>query len=130
MHIEHMHNMQEENMQDIRKVAFPTNDRTHVEEHFGHAKEFAFVLVKGDRVESTEYVVPPAHAPGVIPQFVKDQGAELIISGGMGGMAVNLFKDYGIEVILGASGSIEHSLGIYLSGNLESTGSVCDHHHH
>ena len=111
------------------KVAFPTNDRVSVEEHFGHAKEFAFAIVKDSKVVSTEYVVPPAHAPGVIPEFVKSQGATAIITGGMGGMAVNIFKDNGIDVILGAKGSIEEALKFYVDGNLESTGSVCDHNH-
>lgn len=116
-------------MAEDMKVAFPTNDRVSVEEHFGHAKEFAFAVVKDNKVESTEYVVPPAHAPGVIPEFVKNQGATAIITGGMGGMAVKIFKDNGIDVILGAKGSIEESLKFYMEGNLESTGSVCDHHH-
>lgn len=116
-------------MEKDLKVAFPTNNRVDVEEHFGHAKEFAFVVVKDGTVVDTEYVVPPAHAPGVIPEFVKDQGATAIITGGMGGMAVNIFKENGIEVILGAKGSIEESLKVYMEGNLESTGSACDHSH-
>ncbi len=111
------------------KVAFPTNDRIHVEEHFGHAKEFAIASVKEGKVEGISYIVPPPHAPGVIPAFVNDQGAAAIITGGMGGMAVKMFKDYGIEVILGARGPIEEALTVYLEGNLESTGSVCSHEH-
>ena len=111
------------------KVGFPTNDRVHVEEHFGHAKEFAFVTVNNGKVEKTEYATPPPHAPGVIPKFVKDQGATAIITGGMGGMAVIIFKEKGIEVILGARGSIEEVLQFYLEGNLESSGSACDHDH-
>lgn len=115
-------------MSENMKIAFPTNDRVTVEEHFGHAKEFAFALVEDNEVVSTDYIVPPPHAPGVIPEFVKNQGATAIITGGMGGMAVNIFKDNGIDVILGASGSIEESLKVYMAGNLKSTGSVCDHH--
>lgn len=113
---------------DIR-AAFPTNDRSNVEEHFGHAKEFAFVNVKDGEVISTEYLTPPPHAPGVIPAFVGENGATVIITGGMGGMAINLFKQNNIEVILGAQGSIEDNLKTYVSGNLESSGSACEHHH-
>ncbi len=120
--------MQEVMKMDM-KVAFPTNDRTTVEEHFGHAKEFAFAEVKDGKVNTTEYVTPPPHAPGVIPEFVKAQGATAIVTGGMGGMAVQMFKDFGIDVILGAKGSIDEALSFYISGNLESTGSVCDHTH-
>ncbi|MDC7233296.1 MAG: NifB/NifX family molybdenum-iron cluster-binding protein [Spirochaetales bacterium] len=116
-------------MSAVMKVAFPTNDRINVEEHFGHAKEFAFAVVKDGKVETTDYIVPPPHAPGVIPEFVKKQGATAIVTGGMGGMAVQIFKDNDIEVILGARGTIEECLKVYMEGNLESTGSVCDHHH-
>lgn len=112
------------------RVAFPTNDRTNVEEHFGHAKEFAFANVKDGKVISTEFITPPPHEPGVIPAFVGEKGATAIITGGMGGMAVNLFKQQGIEVILGAKGTIEEMLQTYIGGNLESSGSACAHEHH
>ena len=68
-------------------------------------------------------------APGVIPKFVGEQGADVIITGGMGGMAVDLFKQQNIEVILGAAGTISENLADFIKGNLESTGSVCDHQH-
>jgi len=112
------------------RVAFPTNDRSTVEEHFGHAKEFAFANVKNGKVVSTEFLTPPPHAPGVIPAFVGDKGATAIITGGMGGMAINLFKERGVEVILGARGTIEETLTTYISGNLASSGSACEHDHH
>ena len=53
----------------------------------------------------------------------------MIITGGMGGMAVNLFKEKGVDVILGATGSIDENLNTFVSGDLASTGSVCDHSH-
>lgn len=116
-------------MSTTMKIAFPTNDRSNVEEHFGHAKEFAFYVVENGKVSSSEYMTPPPHAPGVIPEFVHSQGADVIITGGMGGMAVNLFKEKGVEVILGATGSIDENLNTFVSGDLASTGSVCDHSH-
>ena len=111
------------------RIAFPTNDRIMVESHFGHAKEFAFVNIKDGAVADTDFITPPAHAPGVIPKFVGEQGADVIITGGMGGMAVDLFKQQNIEVILGAAGTISENLADFIKGNLESTGSVCDHQH-
>jgi len=81
-----------------KRVAFPTNDRVQVVEHFGHAKEFAFANVKNGKVVSMDFQIPPPHAPGVIPAFVGKQGATVIITGGMGSMAVNLFKEQNIEV--------------------------------
>ena len=116
-------------MAETVRIAFPTNDRIHVEEHFGHAKEFAFVNVESGKPGVAEFIVPPPHAPGVIPKFVGDHNANVIITGGMGQMAVDLFKQQGIEVILGAQGTIDDVISVYLEGTLESSGSVCDHQH-
>lgn len=44
-------------------------------------------------------------------------------------MAVNLFKEQNIEVILGAKGTIDEMLKTYVGGDLASTGSVCEHTH-
>ena len=111
------------------KIAVPTNDRTNVEEHFGHCKEFAIYEVEGDKVINVEFIVPPPHAPGVIPNFLNEHGINAIITGGMGQMAVNMFKEKNVDVILGAVGSVDTNLKEYLSGMLESTGSVCAHEH-
>lgn len=111
------------------RIGIPTNDRTTVESHFGHCKEFAMMDCENGKVVKTSYVNPPPHAPGVIPQFLAEQKATVILCGGMGQMAVNLFKENGIEVILGATGVIDQNVQIFLSGNLESTGSACDHEH-
>ena len=113
----------------MKKIAFPTNDRVTVEEHFGHCREFVIFNVENGEIVNSEFVVPPPHAPGVIPNFLGQLGIHTIITGGMGGMAINIFKQNNIEVILGARGSVEENLKVYLNGNLESTGSACSHHH-
>lgn len=111
------------------RIAFPTNDGVTVEEHFGHCRTFIIMDVDGDGQTSSRELDPPAHAPGVFPKFLGEQGVTAIITGGMGQMAVRLFKEQQIDVILGATGSISENLSIYLAGELESTGSVCEHHH-
>jgi predicted Fe-Mo cluster-binding NifX family protein len=57
-------------------------------------------------------------------------GVKVIISGGMGGGAIEIFNEKGIEVITGASGAAETAVNNYLQGNLKSTGSVCHEHQH
>ncbi|MDC7221216.1 MAG: NifB/NifX family molybdenum-iron cluster-binding protein [Spirochaetales bacterium] len=111
------------------RIGVPTNDRINVESHFGHCKEFALIDCEDGVVKETTYVTPPPHEPGVMPAFLAEQKADVILTGGMGQMAVNLFKQNNIDVILGASGAIEQNVQVFLSGNLESTGSACDHEH-
>jgi len=108
-------------------IAFPSNDRMNVEEHFGHCKEFALYNIENKEVSSIDFITPPPHAPGVLPKFLGEHHVNVIITGGMGAMAINLFKEQDIEVILGANGSIDSNLSAYLSDVLESTGSACVH---
>jgi predicted Fe-Mo cluster-binding NifX family protein len=111
------------------RIAFPTNDRLNVEEHFGHCTEFRVLNTKGGEVVSEEFITPPPHAPGVLPKFLGEHKITTIITGGMGAMAINLFKTQNIDVILGATGSITENLNTFLEGQLASTGSACTHDH-
>ncbi len=119
------------NKEDKNKkiIAFPTSDRITVDGHFGHTKEFALYTIEGTIVKNVKFVTPPPHEPGVLPRFLGQNGIDVIVTGGMGQMAVNLFNQQNIDVILGAKGSIEQNLSEYIGGILESKGSSCDHKH-
>lgn len=111
------------------KIGLPTNDRETVESHFGHCKEFALYDIENGKVINTSYITPPAHSPGVIPKFLAENKANVIICGGMGQMAIDLFKQNNIDVVLGASGSVNDNLQEFIKGELESTGVACEHDH-
>jgi len=65
-----------------------------------------------------------------LPNFLADRGVNVIISGGMGGGAVDIFNERNIEVIVGARGDAKAAVEAYLQGSLKSTGSVCHEHEH
>jgi len=113
----------------VKVIGFPTSDRVNVDPHFGHTKEFAIYTVKGNEITNEKFVTAPKHEPGVLPRFLAEQGLDVIITGGMGQMAVNLFNRSGIDVILGAKGDLQQNLTEYVGGELKSTGSSCDHKH-
>jgi len=117
-----------------KRIAFPSGNREIVEEHFGHCKDRSVYNIddNGNTI-SVDYLIPPSHAPGVLPKFLGDNNVDVIITGGMGAMAVKMFKEQNIDVILGATGTIETNLKTYLEGDLSSTDSACNHehgHHH
>lgn len=98
--------------------------------HFGHCEQFALVEVDdaNKTVTGTSYLTPPAHEPGVLPRWLHEQGANLIIAGGMGQRAQGLFSQNGIEVVVGApSEKPEDVVSAYLAGTLETGQNVCDH---
>ena len=96
--------------------------------HFGHCQEFALVDVEDNKIKNKETLVPPPHEPGVLPKWLHDQGADVIIAGGMGGRALDLFAQNNIKVIVGASAlAPEELVKQYLDNSLQTGGNVCDH---
>jgi len=101
-----------------------------VTEHFGHCEGFSIFEVQNNQIIKAESIPNPGHKPGFLPNFLNDMGVKVIISGGMGGGAIEIFNEKDIEVITGATGSAEAAVNNYLQGILKSTGSVCHEHQH
>ncbi|MBN2693769.1 NifB/NifX family molybdenum-iron cluster-binding protein [bacterium] len=116
-------------MEKVR-VAFPTNDRVTVEEHFGHCKEFVVYEVVDGETVLTEYLTPPAHTPGALPSFLGTKNVDAILSGGMGQRAIDIFHSNNIEVVLGVKGDIKANLKSFIDGILVSKNEPCSHHGH
>lgn len=98
--------------------------------HFGHCEQFA--LMEADeqtrKVTGKRMLTPPPHEPGVLPKWVHEQGANVIIAGGMGQRALALFAANGIAVVVGAPGDTPEQVAAdYLAGTLKSGANACDH---
>ncbi|NLL37239.1 MAG: dinitrogenase iron-molybdenum cofactor [Fretibacterium sp.] len=98
--------------------------------HFGHCENFNIYEAKDEKIESEQSVPNPGHRPGFLPNFLADMGVEVIIAGGMGGGAVEIFNERNVEVIIGAEGDAKAAAEAYLRGELKTTGSVCHEHKH
>lgn len=89
--------------------------------HFGRCPYFILVDVDGTEVLDLTEVDNPfysAHQPGQVPTFIQSQGANVMLTGGMGGRAIMYFQQFGIEPVTGASGTVRRSLEAYLGGQL------------
>ena len=98
--------------------------------HFGHCQQFALVEADTDskQILNTTMLQPPAHAPGVLPAWLHEKGANVIIAGGMGMRAQQLFAQNNITVVVGAPAGTPEELALaYLQGTLESGQNICDH---
>jgi ATPases involved in chromosome partitioning len=98
--------------------------------HFGHCEEFVLfdVDMEGKKILSQERAPAPPHEPGLLPVWLKERGAHLIIAGGMGSRAQGLFTEKGINVIIGASSdNPEEVVKDYLNGKLKTSENICDH---
>ena len=98
--------------------------------HFGHCEEFAIFEVdpKGKKILKRETIAAPDHQPGLLPRWLHEKGAEVIIAGGMGQRAQGLFMQNQIRVVIGARGETpEDIVNSYLSGDLVTGDNICDH---
>ncbi|MDD2241094.1 MAG: NifB/NifX family molybdenum-iron cluster-binding protein [Kiritimatiellae bacterium] len=111
------------------KIAIPVVDEKLCL-HFGHCAQFAMVDVDDQEktITSTEFMVPPAHEPGALPKWLNEQGVNVILAGGMGSRAQQLFEQNGIQVVVGCAPATPETLvETYLAGELEPGDNVCDH---
>lgn len=109
------------------KIAVASENKM-VSEHFGHCESFSIFETEGKNIVSETTILNPGHKPGFLPNFLADKGVKVIIAGGMGGGAVEIFNERDIEVIIGAQGDIREVVANYLKGELKSTGSICHSH--
>lgn len=98
--------------------------------HFGHCEQFALMDVDEEekKIVGTTYLTPPPHEPGVLPKWLHEQGANMIIAGGMGNRAQQLFAQNNITVLVGAVGETPEEIATaYLDGTLQTGDNICDH---
>ncbi len=98
-----------------------------VSPHFGHCEKFCVFEVKDGQVVGKIWLSNPGHEPGLLPRLLADHGVNVVIAGGMGVRAQQLFAARGIEVVTGAAGPLEEVVAAYLAGNLSLGPNLCDH---
>lgn len=63
------------------RYATPVEGR-HLAQHFGHCEQFALIDADEERKEMLrkEVVPSPGHQPGLLPQWLAEQGVSVVIS--------------------------------------------------
>ncbi len=93
-----------------------------VSPHFGRCPHFILVDLQDQDVIGVREVDNPfygQHQPGQVPGFINGLGANVMLTGGMGGRAIMFFQQYGIDGVTGAYGTVSQSLERYLGGQLQ-----------
>lgn len=92
-----------------------------IAQHFGRCPYFAFVDIEGNEIKGINILENPffaGHEVGQVPGFVHEQGEDVMLSGGMGGRAIQFFTQFGIDTATGARGTVKEAVTEYLAGNL------------
>lgn len=111
------------------KIAVASEGK-YISGHFGHCEGFTIYQVEDKNIKNEEFKPNPGHKPGYLPVFLKELDVNVVISGGMGAAAQEIFNENGIEVVVGAEGLSSDAVEKFIKGELKSTGSVCTEHAH
>lgn len=110
-----------------KSFAIPTI-KGELTQHFGHCEKFAIVETEDNQIIREYFINPPIHQPGAYPKYLAERGINVIIAGGMGNKAQELFAINNIEVFVGLQpDSPKNLVKYYLDNKLESGDNLCDH---
>ena len=107
-----------------------TYDNGNIFQHFGRTESFKVYDVEDNKVVSSEVIGSNGVGHGALAGLLADRAVDVLICGGIGGGAQQALADAGVELVAGAEGDADQAVEAYLKGELISTGSNCDHHHH
>lgn len=111
-------------------VAVPYQDGA-IFGHFGHTKQFKMFWVEEGRVARTEIVEAAGAGHGALAGFLKEQGVDTLICGGIGAGAKQALAQAGIRLFGGVSGDPDKAVEALLSKTLRfNPDVVCLHHEH
>ncbi len=97
-------------------------------DHFGHCENIAFIKVDENKIKNKEVQKPPPHKTGVLPQWLHENGVNIVIAHGMGRNALGLLGKKGIKVITGICDLVPEDLVMsYLADKLKKGANICDH---
>lgn len=107
------------------RIAISSEDKNGLESavshHFGRCPYYVLVDVEGQEIHSFQAMENPyarQHQPGMVPSFIRSQGVDVMLSGGMGRRAIELFQQFGIQIATGAMGTVQQALQNFLNGEL------------
>ena len=108
-----------------------TYENGQVFQHFGHTAQFKIYQVEEGQVTSAQVVDTNGSGHGALAGFLKDQGVDTLLCGGIGGGAKTALAQAGIELYGGVSGSADQAVEDLLAGRLVFQPDIlCSHHGH
>ena len=117
------------------KIAVPVTEENQVNGHFGHCESYGvYTISDNNEISEIKNVKSPqgCGCKSDIASVLSSIGVTIMLSGGIGGGALNVLNNSGIEVIRGCSGDATDVVNLYLSGLVKDSGNNCRHHegHH
>ena len=107
-----------------------TYENGQVFQHFGHCETFKLYEAADGAVTSCAVVSAIGSGHGALAGFLKQNGVDALICGGIGGGARVALAEAGIQLFPGVVGDADASVAALLAGTLQfNPDTVCSHHH-
>ncbi len=108
-----------------------TYDKGEVFQHFGHTETFKLYEISNGKVAASQVCSTQGNGHSALAGFLKAQGVDTLICGGIGGGARMALDEAGIALYGGVSGNADAAVDSLLNGRLQyNPDIVCNHHAH
>ena len=108
-----------------------TYENGQIFQHFGHTEQFKVYEINDGKIGQAKIVGTEGSGHGALAGFLKAEGVDTLICGGIGGGAQNALAEAGIKLYGGVSGDADKAVEELLAGTLGYNPDVkCDHHDH
>lgn len=101
------------------------SDGLDVSRHFGRCSSYGCYTVEDGMVVAFQNMPNLSRPCADMAPLLREVDVDVLIVGNIGASAKEHFERAGIKVVTGASGPVRAALDAFLTGNLESTESVC-----
>jgi predicted Fe-Mo cluster-binding NifX family protein len=117
------------------KIAVPVNWLNQIDGHFGHCEFYSIYSISETNEITDVQTLKSEQGCGCksnIASVLAQDGVSVMLAGGIGGGAINVLNNAGIEVIRGCSGNPAEVVKEFISGSLKDSGVSCRQHeeHH
>ena len=118
------------------KIAVPVTSDNQIDGHFGHCDSYnVFTISDKNEISEIKKVNSPqcCGCKSDIASVLASDGVSVMLAGGIGGGAINVLNNSGIQVIRGCSGNAVEVVRFYLAGLVADSGNSCqqhERHHH
>jgi predicted Fe-Mo cluster-binding NifX family protein len=118
------------------KIAVPVTSDKYIDGHFGHCDSYGvYSISEKNEITEIKTVKSPegCGCKSDIASVLASDGVTVMLAGGIGGGAINVLNNCGIEVIRGCSGKADEVVKLYIDGLIKDSGSSCqqhEEHHH
>lgn len=102
-----------------------TYDNETIFQHFGKTQFMKLYDIEDGTVKSSAVYETAGASHEQLADWLKEQGAEAVICGGIGQGAIDALAQAGIKAIPGASGSCDDAVKAYLAGDLTEGDANC-----